>query len=64
MPQNSTESVKEFIDHMKLKDENFFHIEQQDKGMLTVKYLFCTIVKEVFLLLIHHQYLSICATLT
>ena len=38
MPQNSTESVKEFIDHMKLKDNNFFHIEQQDKGKLTVVY--------------------------
>lgn len=33
MPQNSTESVKEFIDHMKLKDNNFFHIEQQDKDI-------------------------------
>ncbi|VDI75242.1 Hypothetical predicted protein [Mytilus galloprovincialis] len=30
MPQNSLETVTEFINHMKLKDDNFFHIQQQD----------------------------------
>ncbi|VDI53148.1 NADPH-ferrihemoprotein reductase [Mytilus galloprovincialis] len=30
MPQNSLETVTEFINHMKLQDDNFFHIQQQD----------------------------------
>lgn len=34
MPQNSLETVTEFINHMKLKDDNFFHIQQQDLGKL------------------------------
>lgn len=47
MPQNSLESVQEFIDHMKLRADDYFSIHQQDPGKVVMKRKISNLLKKL-----------------